>query len=134
LAPARSGGAQPGVEVHLHRPFEFLVAGAQEAIEADADRSDVVGQHVDAAVLVECALDEERRALRRGEVDRYRGDPVQWVEVVGAERSGDNVHAFGEERSGDGEADAFVGSGHDGDVGEWDFHDRSFAFGTGARA
>ena len=56
----------------LQRPLELLVAGGQEALETQPHRSDVVDQHVDATVLGERAIDEQRRPVARHEVDRHR--------------------------------------------------------------
>jgi hypothetical protein len=44
-------GSQRGEEVHLHRPGEVLVAGAEECLRRRPDGTYVVDQHVQTAVL-----------------------------------------------------------------------------------
>jgi hypothetical protein len=99
------GGArrtQRREEVHLHRPCELVVAGPQEALEAQPDRPDVVDQHVDPPVLVDRALDQQRRAIGSHEVERHRGDAVDALQRVDGARAGDHASALVDERSRDG--------------------------------
>ena len=41
-----------------HRPFELLIARAEESFQTESDAADVVHKHVDAAVIVDRALDK----------------------------------------------------------------------------
>src|SRR3954471_1521227 len=113
---AGAGGAQRAEEVQPHRPFELLVAGAEEAVHAQAHRADVVHEHVDPPVLLQSASDQLRGAVRGSEVDRDRGHPVEPVEGVGAAGAGDHEGAFTREGAHDRESDALARAGDDGDL------------------
>jgi hypothetical protein len=70
-----------GIDRRRHRssgagPLELVVARAKKPLEAKPDGTDVVHQHVDAAVLVHRAVDQPRRALRGGQVERQSGDTI----------------------------------------------------------
>ena len=110
-------------EVHLHRPGELVVAGAQEAIHPQPDGADVVDQHVDPTVLVDRALEQQRRAVRGDEVERHRGHAVDVLQGVDRARPRDHASALVGERPRDGQSDALAGAGDDGDpVGELQVH------------
>jgi hypothetical protein len=60
---AEPASAKRDEEVHLHRPREILVAGAQESLRPHPDGTDVVDQHVDLAVLLDSPPDQLRRPV-----------------------------------------------------------------------
>ena len=69
----RTGRPQGDEEVHLQRPLELLVAGAEEAVEALFDGADVVDEDVDAAALLEGPADQVRPGRPPRQVARDRG-------------------------------------------------------------
>ena len=85
---------QRGEEVHLHRPLEVVVGGAEEPVEAQPHGAHVVDQHVDAAVLVDRALDQPRGPSGCGQVDRDRGHTLEALEAVRRARAGDHERAL----------------------------------------
>jgi hypothetical protein len=87
-------------EVHLHRPFELLVAGAEESLYADSHRPHVVDEHVDPSVLVDRARDQLRGSIRCGQVARHAADSIDVVEGLHRAGAGDDARPLGGEGSG----------------------------------
>src|SRR6185312_8953944 len=88
----------------------------EESAGTHADGSDVVDQHVDAAVLLGRVPDQLRRPVGRGQVDRDRGYALEAVEGAGSPRAGYDMCALVREGPGRGHSNALACSRDDRDL------------------
>ena len=71
----------------------------EETLKSQPDGAHVVHQHVDPAVLVERALHELRRPIRRGQIDRDGVDTDEGREALDGAGARNDVGPFRDERS-----------------------------------
>jgi hypothetical protein len=108
-------GSQRREEVHLQRPLELVVAGAEKSLQPQADSTDVVHEDVNPSVFVEGALDQLGRPVRGAEVQSHAGHALEALESVGASGPGHHEGALLDQRPRHREADPLTRACYDRD-------------------
>ena len=101
-------------EIVVDLPVEILFRHFRHAARRRA--ADIVDEHVDPPVLLECSIDKPRRSGRVDEVDGVAADTLELFQRLDRERARDHVRAFGGQRTCDRQTDALACSGYDGNL------------------
>jgi hypothetical protein len=116
LGDGGAGCAQGGEEVELQRALEVGVADRKEAVEPHLHPADVVKEHIDSAVPLDCLADEPLGAARLDQIHLDRGDTVDPPQRVDGKRAGDDARTLRSESAHDGQPDPLAAAGHNRDL------------------